>query len=170
MGIFNLVGNWIKNVFTFGGEKYTGSALEAGIPENTIDQRLQTKFGETTQSDLALTRDFGRAGVDFGTELTARLGESGIDLSGAPVNPFLFGDDPAGNRFFWRGRVYVDELGRWVHIDVIAPDFVSGEQLREEFINEALRRITSSPRGFGIPPGETPTILDVQIIFGERRF
>lgn len=170
MGIFNLVGDWIKRVFSSGGEKYTGSAIDRGFPPETIIERLQKKFGPTETPDLETTIEFGKAGNRFGIDLTASLGEGGIDLESAPINPYLFGDTPAGNRFFWRGRVYVEELGHFINIDIIAPDYLSGDDLLEEFRREALRRICGSPRAFGLEDCVDIEPTTVEIIFGERRF
>jgi len=162
--------SWLTRVLTSGAEKFTAAALWYGTKTATIYESLIKRFGIPAPHVFNNLLEFSESMVTAG-ELAAQL-PPGKTLTRdlIPVNPFLFGDEPAGRRELWRTRIYVPETGRWVYLDINTPDEIPFSELEREAENEALRRIGKSPGAFGVPGDEVNPLATFEIIFGEARF
>ena len=162
--------SWLRSALTSGAEKFTASALNAGLSVGRIYDRLVKKLGIPTRPVFENLIEFSESMLAAGELMRSIPAGSTIPLANMPMNPFLFGDDPGGRRQLWRTRVFLPSTEIWYTVDIVTPDIVSIIDLSFEIDAETGRRIGGSPEKFGGVDIVAPSPPIFEIIFGETRY
>jgi hypothetical protein len=153
-----------------------GAETTAGIgtfyqwSKERLTTTLAKRFGLENPEDIAQLINFARSGVDGARGIQDDL--TGIDqwLDAIPTNPYLFGDEPEGQRGLYIGEFQVIPGGKWHRTHIGFEDIPDLADWQSDIMAEAIRRIGRSPHAFGLPGGPETASLDIRLIFVERRF
>lgn len=145
-------------------------------PLTTIRDRLEFaagRFPGLNQAELGAVVNFGERGVESAGVVSSRPSDAGIDIADIGIQPFLFGDDPAGRRLLFEVDVGVPFAGRSFPVSVEVPAATSLDDILAQARENAFEIIRRYPGDFGLDSvaDVTPEMLEaLTVTFIERRF
>lgn len=152
------------------GEQSLALAQFYGWPESRVKRLMDKRFGSLTESDRDALQTLASAITESGRQLTEQL-RSGVEPSvEIPVNPFLFGDEPAGERVRYIIEIESDDGEPVIRIYLDYPDIPHPADLIEDALEHGRDIIGRYPEKFGLSETEIEALNTVTIIGTVKRF
>lgn len=162
--------NSFGQILRAGGEIALSIAKGLGFDQSRIARLIERRIRPDSPETMRQLDTFTDSMIGAGKIITGLDPHSQIELPSIPVNPYLFGDDPAGRRAFFTGEFSIEGIDKFYRVDVELADITTPSDIFESLNEEALRRVHDSPRAFGISREEADKITAFHIIAGERKF
>lgn len=152
------------------GRRIVGGELRLRRIETRILNRLKGRFPRLSDAQLVRLLRIAREGIASAEKAKVGPADIPIPLGDIPVQPALFGDEPAGRRVLFSADVQIEKLDRSIRIDLELADTESLVEIERMLREEATSRIQDSPKAFGLDVNQEVTAGDINIKFIERRF
>jgi len=160
----------LGRILSEGGDTAVVRGILGGKSGGALASLVLGRFPSLTPSQQQTLIGMAQAQVDAGESIDALGPNDRMSLSGIPVNPNLFGDDPAGRRLRVGTEFYDAALDRWYTVYVDLADVESRSEAEQRVIDEANRIAENYPRAFGGVGVSGLDITHVRFTFGVRRF
>jgi hypothetical protein len=160
----------LGRILASGGEQSLGLAYFHSYPPDRIASMFAVKFAGLSDSERDSLEALARDGVAAGERITERGPSGTLNPDDIPTNPFLYGDDPEGNRVRIIGVVEFPETGALIRV---YEDFEDLPGIADMFaaLKEKAGGIGEAyPKKFGLTPGEPIEARVVWIALAEKRF
>lgn len=162
--------NSLGQILASGGEIALGLAMSHGVSPERIQALFARRFDPLQPNDRATLEQIARAGVAAGEMLSGLAPGESIPIHSIPINPNLFGDEPAGRRIKIIGEWQFPNSEQWIETRLEYPDLPTLDQILEDIINKGRQVGNRCHDKFGLPIDEPVDITNVRITFTERRF
>lgn len=162
--------NELGQILSAGGEISVAIGFSRG--RSRTDQLLyvRSRFAPLPDDDEAFLISFSER-MSLVSKMMFELDPTvQIPLDTFPRNPFLFGDDFAGNRVAIGLDAGYSDDDRFVQLRLAFPDSPTYEDLVRAAEEELERRKRESPKAFEGLSEEQEQEIIIHILYGERRF
>ena len=131
--------------------------------------RILQMTGSLSDAGLNQLIEFAQRGLDAGPAINKGIQGVGVDLSDIPVQPYLFGDDPAGRNLLLEVDVFHPGVGQNVSVTLEMGDVDELQDLQQIAAEELARRVSESPGKFNNVDPDDIQAASVVVRFAERR-
>ena len=131
--------------------------------------RILQLTGSLTDAGLDQLIEFAQRGLDAGPTLTEKILGGAVSPADIPVQPYLFGDDPAGRNLLLEVDVFHPGVGQNVSVTLELGDVDELQDLQQIAAEELARRVSESPGKFNNVDPEDIQAASVVVRFAERR-
>jgi len=161
---------WIASVLQAGSEKFLAGALYAGWKVGRIYDSLARRFGIPEAASFQNLLDFGESMVEAGRIMQSLPAGGVVPRELMPIQPYLFGNQPAGRRELWRVSAHLADIGTTVYSDIAFPEPPTREGIDIDITTELPDYVRKYPAKFGLGGFDLGNVIEVGYIFGEARF
>lgn len=131
--------------------------------------RILQLTGSLSTHGLDQLMEFAQRGLDAGPSLTEKILGGTVSPADIPVQPYLFGDDPAGRNILLEVDVFHPGVGEWRSVTLELGSVDELQNLPEMGAEELRRRARESPPAFNNVNPDDITAASVVVRFAERR-
>ena len=132
-------------------------------------RRIIAMTGALDEMGLDQLIEFAQRGLDAGPAINRGIEGLGVDLNDIPVQPYLFGDDPAGRNLLLEVDVFHPGVGEWRSVTLELGSVDELQNLPEMGAEELRRRARDSPLAFNNVNPDDIQAASVVVRFAERR-
>lgn len=120
------------------------------------------------ERDIERVREFAGVSRDAARLIRAIDRHSEINRSSIPINPYLFGDDAEGLRYYASTDFQLSSTGLWYRGDFKLPDIYTPDDIISQIEAQATIMVGSYPVKFATADGSQVTVQDfaVQVLIG----
>jgi len=123
-------------------------AFANDYPQSRIDAIILRYARNVDQSVIDQVTDLARQEVAAGEYINGLGPDDEIDLDQIPINPYLFGDEPAGRRVFTSTEFNVNGGPQGYRMDLELPDLTTKSAIEAAAKDEATGYVNTSPKAF----------------------
>ena len=131
--------------------------------------RILQMTGSLSDAGLDQLMEFAQRGLDAGPRINEMIRGGGLDLAEIPVQPYLFGDGPAGRNILIEVDVSYPGLERDLRVTLELGDADELRDLQRLGAQELARRFGDSPGAFSNVDPTAILLSSVVVQFAERR-
>lgn len=131
--------------------------------------RILTMTGSLSDAGLDQLIEFAQRGLDAGPSITEMIRGGGLNFAEIPVQPYLFGDDPAGRNVLVEVDMFHPGIESEVRVTLELGDADELRDLQRLGAEELARRVRDSPGAFNNIDPDDVLLSSVVVRFAERR-
>lgn len=157
-------------ILSTGGEIATALAISYGRGTAFVKGMLERRFPGVDQGTIDDVIGFGQRLVDAGVEIMGLDPEDPIPPPIVPVNEFLFGGCPEGQRAYWVGEFSVDAGESWVQRRFSTADLPTQGEVLQLLIEQGATAIGESPKVHNLWEEKGQNDIQARVLAAQRCF
>jgi len=157
-------------ILSTGGEIATALAISYGRGTAFIGNMLSRRFPGIDAETIGDVTDFGQRLVDAGDAIMGLEPEDIIPPPIVPINEFLFGGCPEGQRAYWVGEFSVDAGETWVQRRFSTADLPTQGEVLGLLIEQGANAIGQSPKVHNLWESKGENEIQARVLAAQRCF